>query len=57
MRTLKERCLWLHRFDDLEHATREIAAFIERYNTKWLIERLDYRTPRQARQEMPADVA
>lgn len=32
MRTLKEQCLWLHRFTDLAHAEREIAAFIERDN-------------------------
>ena len=57
MRTLKEQCLWLHRFEDLEQATHEIAAFIERYNTQWLIERLDHRTPRQAREEMLAQAA
>jgi len=49
MRTLKEQCLYLHRFKTLEEARRIIAEFIERYNTEWLIERLGYRTPAQAR--------
>jgi len=49
MRTLKEQCLSLHRFKNLEEARRIIAEFIERYNTEWLIERLGYRTPAQAR--------
>jgi len=51
MRTLKEQCLYLHRFQTLEEARQVIAAFIERYNHEWLIERLDYRTPAQARAE------
>jgi transposase InsO family protein len=51
MRTLKEQCLYLHRFQTLEEARGVIAAFIDRYNHEWLIERLDYRTPAQARAE------
>ena len=57
MRTLKEQCLWLHRFDTLEEARTIIAAFIERYNHQWLIERLGHRTPATARQEMLAMAA
>ncbi len=49
MRTLKEHCLYLHQFQSLEEARRLIAEFIDRYNTQWLIERLGYRTPVQAR--------
>ncbi len=49
MRTLKEQCLYLHRFDSLEQARRIIAAFIHRYNHEWLIERLGHRTPAEAR--------
>lgn len=49
MRTLKEQCLYLHRFQNLEEARRIIAEFMERYNREWLIERLGYRTPAQAR--------
>jgi putative transposase len=52
MRTLKEQCLWLHRFDTLDQAQAIISVFIERYNHEWLIERLDHRTPATARREM-----
>jgi putative transposase len=51
MRTLKEQCLYLHRFESLDQARALIAAFIERYNHEWLIERLGHRTPAQARAE------
>ena len=49
MRTLKEQCIYLHQFRSLEEARQVIAEFIARYNTQWLIERLGYRTPAQAR--------
>jgi putative transposase len=51
MRTLKEQCVYLPRFQTLEEARQVIAAFIARYNHEWLIERLGYRTPAQARAE------
>lgn len=51
IRTLKEQCLYLHRFQSLEEARRLIGEFIARYNHAWLIERLGYRTPVQARAE------
>ena len=51
MRTLKEQCIYLHQFRSLEEARQVIADFIARYNTQWLIERLGYRTPAQARAE------
>jgi transposase InsO family protein len=51
IRTLKEQCLYLHRFQTLEQARWIIGAFIERYNREWLIERLGYRTPAQTRAE------
>jgi putative transposase len=57
MRTLKEQCVWLHRFATLDEARALIGAFIERYNHEWLIERLDYRTPAVARREMLATAA
>ncbi len=49
MRTLKEQCLYLHRFETLAQARAIIGEFIGRYNTQWLIERLGHRTPAQAR--------
>jgi putative transposase len=57
MRTLKEQCLWLHRFNTLDEARALIGAFIERYNHQWLIERLGHRTPATARREMIAMAA
>jgi putative transposase len=54
MRTLKEQCIWLHRFATLDEARTIIGAFLERYNHQWLIERLDHRTPAVARREMLA---
>lgn len=51
IRTLKEQCLYLHRFQNLEEAQQIIGEFITRYNAEWLIERLGYRTPMQARAE------
>jgi len=49
MRTLKEQCLYLHRFTSLPAARTIIGTFIARYNAEWLIERLGHRTPAAAR--------
>jgi len=49
MRTLKEQCLYLHRFQSLEDARRIIVEFIARYKTEWIVERLGYQTPAAAR--------
>ena len=49
MRTLKEQCLYLHRFQSLAEARQTIGDFIARYNTEWLIERPGHRTPVAAR--------
>ena len=49
MRTLKEQCLYLHRFQSLAEADRIIGEFIACYNTEWLIERLGHQTPADAR--------
>jgi transposase InsO family protein len=52
MRTVKEECLWLFDFEDLEQARARIDAFIDLYNNQWLIERLGYRTPVVAHREL-----
>ncbi len=52
MRTLKEECIYVHRFRNLEEARGVIAAFIERYNHQWLVERHGYRTPAEVRREL-----
>jgi transposase InsO family protein len=49
MRTLKEQCIYLHRFETLAEAQRIIGEFIARYNAEWLIERLGHQTPSGAR--------
>lgn len=51
IRTLKEQCLWLHDFETLQEAQGAIDQFIRRYNGQWLIQRLGYRSPAQARQD------
>ena len=56
MRTLKEQCLYLHRFQNLAEAHRLIGEFITRYNTEWLIERLGHQTPVAARAVGPGSV-
>jgi putative transposase len=50
MRTLKEQCLYLHRFESFVYAGG-IAAFIERHNLEWAIEQRGHWTAAQA----PAD--
>jgi len=57
MRTLKEECLYLHDFQSLEEARQVIAAFIERYNRGWLLERHRYKTPDQVRYELTLKAA
>jgi putative transposase len=54
IRTLKEQCIYLHRFPSLTEAQRIIGEFIACYNAEWIIERLGYRTPAQVRAERRA---
>ena len=44
-RMLQEQVFDLHCFETIEEARAVIAKFIEDYNRFWLIERLDYRSP------------
>ncbi len=57
IRTLKEQCLYLHQFTSLAEAREVIAAFIQQYNTEWLIARLGYQTPAAARATAWAEAA
>ena len=50
-RTLKEQLLWVRDFHDLEELREALAEFRRRYNEHWIVERLEYRTPNQARRE------
>ena len=44
-RTLKEECVWLQRFENLEQAEKAIAAWVERYNTYRPHESLGWKSP------------
>jgi putative transposase len=57
IRTLKEQCLYLHQFTSLAEARAVIGAFIQQYNTEWLIARLGYQTPAAARAAAWAEAA
>lgn len=48
-RTLKWECLWIEHICGLEDAREKIGAWIETYNTQWLIQRHGHRTPRHVR--------
>lgn len=56
MRTLREQCLYLHRFKNLEEARKAIRDFIVRYNDRWLLERHGHRTPNQVRADCGSTV-
>jgi putative transposase len=55
-RTLKEQLLWVRRFRDLEELRAALSEFRDRYNQHWIIHRLGYRTPAQARREFTVEV-
>jgi transposase InsO family protein len=57
LRTLKEECLYLHQFSNLEEARKIIGDFIQRYNHEWLIERHGYRTPAEVRRQFTLEAA
>lgn len=49
-RTIKEQVIHGRIFKNLEEVRAAIAAFIEKYNRYWMIEKLGYKTPLQARE-------
>ena len=50
-RTLKEQLLLIRRFRDLKELRTALIEFRVRYNRQWILQRLDYRTPVQARRD------
>ena len=50
-RTLKEQLLWIRTFRNLNDLREALAEFRHRYNEHWILERLQYRTPTQARRD------
>jgi len=54
IRTLKEQLLWVRTFHNIEELRQALAEFRERYNQRWIVQRLGYLTPAQARQQLLA---
>ena len=50
-RTLKEQAVYGRVFRNLAEVHAAVAAFVERYNQCWRLEKLAYRTPLEAREE------
>jgi len=53
-RTLKEQLLWVRHFQNLEELQHALREFRDQYNRSWLIERLGFQSPRQARERLLA---
>ena len=54
IRTLKEQLLWVRTFQTVEELRQALAEFRERYNQRWIVQRHDYLTPQQVRQQLLA---
>jgi transposase InsO family protein len=54
IRTLKEQLLWVRTFQNVEELRQALAEFRQRYNQRWIVQRLGYLTPAQARQQLLA---
>lgn len=50
-RTLKEQAIYGRIFRNVEEVRAAVRAFVERYNEQWLIEKMGFRSPNQARRE------
>lgn len=55
-RTLKEQLLWLRTFHDLGELRQALIAFRDRYNRSWILEKLHYRSPLQARLDFQLEI-
>lgn len=51
IKTLKEQCLWAKAYRNVDELRAAVAAFVELYNSQWLIERLSHRTPQETYQD------
>jgi len=52
--TLKQECVWLHRFESRDHAFRVVADWLDRYDTDRPHSALGYRTPKEYREQLAA---
>ena len=50
-RTMKEQCIHGRIFKNVEEVREAIGHFVENYNNEWLLEKLGYRSPKEAREE------
>ena len=57
IRTLKEQCVWLHRFESVDRARIVIGEWIRKYNTKRPHQSLNYLTPQQQHQKLCTQIA
>jgi len=44
IRTLKEQLLWLQRFQTVAELNQALRDFVRRFNNRWIIGRIGYRT-------------
>ena len=56
-RTLKEQVIYGRQYRTIEEVRSAIADFVDRYNQTWLVEKLGFRSPRQAFEEYKLQVA
>ena len=55
-RTLKEQLLWIRGFRDIDELRAALIDFRDCYNHHWILQRLNYRTPVQARHDFLLDL-
>jgi putative transposase len=48
--------LWVRHFRDLAELREALVEFRQRYNEHWILERLQYRTPAQARRDSSVEL-
>ena len=52
--TLKQECIWLHRFESRDHAFSVVAHWLERYHRERPHSALGYLTPNEYREKLAA---
>ena len=52
--TLKQECVWLHRFESRDHAFQVVAEWLDRYDAERPHSALGYRTPKEYREKLAA---
>ena len=56
-RTLKEQAIYGRVFHNLAELRAAVAAFVERYNQCWRLEKLSYHTPLEARESASTPIS